>query len=90
MRKSRIFSVLISAVLSTFICIYAQAETSIIITSYNDPSSLCKGSTINVTWIGTELSGSTTIEMSPGNGSHTVIITYMNNEVLSLPLMIAR
>ena len=28
--------------------------------------------------------------MSPGNGSHTVIITYMNNEVLSLPLMIAR
>jgi hypothetical protein len=24
------------------------------------------------------------------NGYHTVIITYMNNEVLSLPLMIAR
>jgi hypothetical protein len=27
---------------------------------------------------------------SLANGYHTVIITYMNNEVISLPLMIAR
>ena len=82
MRKSRIFSVLISAILCTFISIYVQAETSIIITSYNDPSSLCKGSTINVTWIGTELSGSTTIEMSPGNGSQWITIGSVDSSIL--------
>lgn len=91
MRKPRIFTVLIFAALSAFISIHAQAETSITITSYNEPSSLCKGNTINLTWIGTELRGSTAIEILKANEIyHTLIITYMNNEVISLPLMIAR